>query len=165
MPTSIFAFVMLAASTMIPGPRPMAVPEENPTQNIVEVAAAAGSFNTLIAAVKAAGLAETLSGDGPFTVFAPTDKAFAQIPQADLDALLANKEALTAVLTYHVVPGKVYAKDVVGLTSATTVNGQAVDVEVKDGMVMIDGATITATDIEASNGLIHVIDRVILPEM
>ncbi len=163
--TTTLASVVLATSLVVSGPQPEESPGENPTQNIVEVAAAAGSFNTLIAAVEAAGLAQTLAEGGPFTVFAPTDEAFAQIPQADLQALLADKEALAAVLTYHVVPGKVYARDVVGLTSATTVNGQSVQVKVKDGSVMIDGANVTATDIEATNGVIHVIDRVILPEM
>jgi uncharacterized surface protein with fasciclin (FAS1) repeats len=138
---------------------------DEPRSNIVEVAVSAGSFNTLVAAVQAAGLVETLSGEGPFTVFAPTDEAFALIPEADLQALLADKEALTAVLTYHVVPGKVLAKDVVTLSSAETVNGQSVEIMVRDGKVMIDGATVVATDIEASNGVIHVIDRVILPRM
>lgn len=138
---------------------------DEPRSNIVEVAVSAGSFNTLVAAVQAAGLVETLSGEGPFTVFAPTDEAFALIPEADLKALLADKEALTAVLTYHVVPGKVLAKDVVTLSSAETVNGQSVEIMVRDGKVMIDGATVVATDIEASNGVIHVIDRVILPRM
>jgi uncharacterized surface protein with fasciclin (FAS1) repeats len=138
---------------------------DEPPSNIVEVAVSAGSFNTLVAAVQAAGLVETLSGEGPFTVFAPTDEAFALIPEADLNALLADKAALTAVLTYHVVPGKVYAKDVVNLTSAETANGQSVEIMVKDGKVMVDGATVVSTDIEASNGVIHVIDRVILPRM
>ena len=105
-------------------------------------AVAAGSFNTLVTAVQAAGLVETLKGDGPFTVFAPTDEAFAAIPAADLEALLADKEKLTAVLTYHVVPGKVMAADVVGLDSATTVQGSDVDIEVVDGGVTIDGANV-----------------------
>ena len=133
------------------------------TPNIVEVVISAGSFNTLVAAVQAADLVEVLSGEGPFTVFAPTDEAFAQIPEADLNALLADKEALTAVLTYHVVAGKLLAEDVVNLTSAETVNGQSVEIAVRDGQVMVDGATVVATDIEASNGVIHVIDKVILP--
>jgi len=133
--------------------------------NIVELAVSAGSFNTLVAAVKAAGLVETLSGEGPFTVFAPTDEAFAQIPEADLQALLADKAALTAVLTYHVVPGKVLAEDVVNLSSAKTVNGQSVQIKVWEGNVMVDGATVVSTDIEATNGVIHVIDKVILPKM
>jgi uncharacterized surface protein with fasciclin (FAS1) repeats len=133
--------------------------------NIVETAVSAGNFNTLVAAVKAAGLVETLSGPGPFTVFAPTDEAFAQIPEAQLNALLADKEALTAILTYHVVAGEVLAADVVKLTSAQTVNGQSVTIKVMDGNVMIDGAHVVATDIMATNGVIHVIDKVILPEM
>lgn len=156
--------VAMAAAMLIPTSE-VETPAENPTQNIVEIAASAGSFNTLVAAVQAAGLVETLSGEGPFTVFAPTDEAFAQIPQADLEALLADKEALTAVLTYHVVPGKVMASDVVKLTSATTANGQDVQIKVWDGKVMVDGATVVSTDIEATNGVIHVIDQVILPDM
>jgi len=157
--------IALAAAMMVPSTEAVPTPAENPTQNIVEIAAGAGSFNTLVTAVQAAGLVETLSGDGPFTVFAPTDEAFAKIPQADLEALLADKEALTAVLTYHVVPGKVMAQDVVNLSSATTVNGQDLEIKVWDGKVMIDGATVLSTDIEATNGVIHVIDQVILPEM
>ena len=157
--------IALAAAMIFTAPAPNAVDADDPTMNIVEIAASAGSFNTLVAAVKAAGLVETLSGEGPFTVFAPTDEAFAQIPEADLQALLADKEALTAVLTYHVVSGKVMAQDVVNLSSATTVNGQDLEIKVWDGKVMIDGATVLSTDIEATNGVIHVIDQVILPEM
>lgn len=138
---------------------------DDPSMNIVEVAVSAGSFNTLVAAVQAAGLVETLSGEGPFTVFAPTDEAFAEIPAEQLEALLADKEALTAVLTYHVVAGKVMASDVVELTSAETVNGESVDIKVWDGKVMIDDAQVVTTDIEASNGVIHVINKVILPGM
>ena len=114
---------------------------------------------------KAAELVETLSGPGPFTVFAPTDEAFAQIPEDQLNALLADKEALTAVLTYHVVAGKVMAADVVKLSTAETVNGQSVSVMLQDGKVMIDGAQVITADISTSNGVIHVIDKVILPEM
>ena len=132
-------------------------------KDIVDTAIEAGSFNTLVTAVQAAGLVETLKGDGPFTVFAPTDEAFAAIPEADLEALLADKEALTGVLTYHVVPGKVMAADVVELDSATTVQGSDVDIEVSDGGVMVDGANVVTTDIETSNGVIHVIDAVIMP--
>lgn len=132
-------------------------------KDIVDTAVAAGSFNTLVTAVKAAGLVETLKGEGPFTVFAPTDAAFAAIPAADLEALLADKAKLTAVLTYHVVAGKVMAADVVGLDSATTVQGSDVSIEVVDGGVKIDGANVVTTDIETSNGVIHVIDAVILP--
>jgi uncharacterized surface protein with fasciclin (FAS1) repeats len=136
----------------------------DPAMNIVEVAISAGSFNPPVQALTAAGLVETLSPEGPFTVFAPADEAFAEIPAADLEALLADKQALTSVLTYHVVPGRVYAEDVVNLSSAVTANGQALDLTVKDGKVLVDGATVIRTDIEATNGLIHVIDRVIFPK-
>ena len=155
----------VVAGALLTSPASAPATVENPDQTIVEIAATAGSFNTLVAAVKAAGLVETLSSDGPFTVFAPTDEAFAAIPEADLQALLADKEALTAVLTYHVVAGKVMASDVVELETAETVNGQNVDIKVWDGKVMIDGAEVVTTDIEASNGVIHVINKVILPEM
>ncbi len=135
------------------------------TKTIVETAIGAGSFNTLVTAVKAAGLAETLSGPGPFTVFAPTDEAFAKLPKGTVESLLKpeNKAKLAAILTYHVVPGKVLAADVVKLTNAGTVQGQRVDIVVKDGTVSVDGAKVTATDIACSNGVIHVIDTVILP--
>jgi uncharacterized surface protein with fasciclin (FAS1) repeats len=134
-----------------------------PTGDIVDVAVAAGTFNTLATALKAAGLVETLKGSGPFTVFAPTDEAFAKIPKATLDALLADKEKLTAVLTYHVVPGVVKAADVVKLSSAKTVNGQPLRIRVEGGSVYVNDAKVTATDVAASNGVIHVIDTVILP--
>ncbi|GEM_PF-824975 len=130
--------------------------------DIVDVAVGAGDFTTLMAAVKAAGLVETLKGEGPFTVFAPTDEAFAKIPEADLQALLADKDALTAVLTYHVVPGKVMAADVVGMNSAETVQGSSITIDTSDG-VTVDGANVVKTDIAASNGVIHVIDSVIIP--
>jgi len=133
-------------------------------KDIVDTAVAAGDFNTLVTAVKAAGLVETLKGEGPFTVFAPTDAAFAKVPTDTLNALLADKAALANVLTYHVVAGKVMAADVVKLTSAETVQGQAVSVEVKDGKVYVDGAQVVTTDIKASNGVVHVIDAVILPK-
>ena len=133
-------------------------------KNIVDTAVAAGDFSTLVTAVKAAGLVETLKGEGPFTVFAPTDGAFAKVPTDTLNALLADKAALANVLTYHVVAGKVMAADVVKLTSAVTVQGQAVSIEVKDGKVYVDGAQVVTTDIKASNGVIHVIDAVILPK-
>ena len=133
---------------------------------IVDVAAANADFETLVAAVKAAGLVETLSGPGPFTVFAPTDAAFAKLPAGTLEDLLnpENKDKLTAILTYHVVPGKVLAADAVKLDKATTVNGADADINVNGGTVTIDGATITSTDVAASNGVIHVIDTVMLPE-
>ena len=135
-------------------------------KDIVHIAATAGSFETLVAAVKAAGLAETLSGDGPFTVFAPTDEAFAKLPAGTVESLLKpeNREKLQAILTYHVVPGRLMASDVVQREAAKTVQGSEVRFSVKDGTAMIDGARILKTDISASNGVIHVIDSVILPE-
>lgn len=140
----------------------------NTTQgkDIVDTAVAAGSFNTLAAALKAAGLIDALKGEGPFTVFAPTDAAFAKLPAGTVESLLKpeNKDQLIAILTYHVVPANVMAKDVVKLTTATTLNGQRADIEVRNGKVFVDGAQVTKTDIAASNGTIHVIDSVILPE-
>ena len=133
-------------------------------KDIVDTAIEAGSFDTLVTAVTAAGLVETLKGDGPFTVFAPNDAAFAKLPKSDLDALLADKDKLAAVLTYHVVPGKVMAKDVAGLTKAQTVQGQDLTVDTTDG-VRVDNAQVVATDIETSNGVIHVIDTVVLPKL
>ena len=135
------------------------------TKNIVQVAAAAGSFNTLVAAVKAAGLAETLQGEGPFTVFAPSDAAFAKLPKGAVDALLADKAALTSLLTFHVVPGRVVAADIVKANGATpkTVNGQSLDVQVRGGKVYVNGAQVTTADVAASNGVIHVIDAVLMP--
>jgi uncharacterized surface protein with fasciclin (FAS1) repeats len=135
-------------------------------KDIVDVAAGNSSFSTLVAAVKAAGLVETLKGKGPFTVFAPNDEAFAKLPKGTVESLLKpeNKDKLVAILTYHVVPGKVMAADVVKLKNAATVQGQKVSIKVKDGKVMIDNATVLATDVMASNGVIHVIDTVIMPK-
>ena len=135
------------------------------TKDIVDTAVAAGSFKTLVAAVKAAGLVDTLKGAGPFTVFAPTDAAFAKLPEGTVAELLKpeNKARLQAILTYHVVPGKVQAADVVKLTGATTVQGQQIDVSVKNNNVSVDGANVIKTDIQTSNGVIHVIDSVLLP--
>ena len=130
-------------------------------KDIVDTAVAAGNFNTLVTAIKAAGLVETLKGKGPYTVFAPTDEAFAKIPKADLDALIADKAKLAAVLTYHVVPGKVMAKKVKA-GDINTVNGKAIKVTTDSG-VMVNDAKVTATDIKASNGVIHVIDTVLMP--
>jgi transforming growth factor-beta-induced protein len=141
----------------------LAAEEKSAKPDIVDTAVGAGSFNTLVAAVKAAGLVDTLKGEGPFTVFAPTDQAFAKLPAGTLDALLKDKQKLTAILTYHVVPGKVMAAEVVRLKSAKTVNGQSVTISVADG-VKVDEANVVKTDIECSNGVIHVIDRVILPQ-
>ena len=134
-------------------------------KDIVAVASGAGSFNTLVAAVKAAGLVETLQGPGPFTVFAPTDEAFAKLPKGTVEDLLKpeNKDKLVAILTYHVVAGKVMAADVKTM-KAKTVNGQSLDVKVTDGAVTVDNAKVTKTDIAASNGVIHVIDSVVLPD-
>ena len=144
-----------------------AVPRSAAAQDkdIIDVAVEAGSFNTLAAALQAADLVETLKGEGPFTVFAPTDEAFASLPEGTVENLLKpeNKAQLVAILTYHVVPGKVMAADVVQLESAATVNGQAVTIDVNDSGVMVDNANVIQTDIEASNGVIHVIDAVILP--
>ncbi len=135
-------------------------------KDIVEVAVAAGSFKTLVAAVTAAELVETLKGDGPFTVFAPTDEAFAKLPEGTLAELLKpeNKEKLQKILTYHVVPGSVMAAGVANLKSAKTVNGQSATISTKTGHVMIDNAKVLKTDIKALNGVIHVIDSVILPK-
>ena len=133
--------------------------------DIVDTAVAAGSFNTLAAALQAAGLVDALKGDGPFTVFAPTDDAFAKLPAGTVETLLKpeNKDQLIGVLTYHVVKGAVPASKVVGLTGATTLNGQRVDIKVDGGQVQVDGANVVKTDIKCSNGIIHVIDSVILP--
>ena len=139
--------------------------KEAASKDIVDTAVAAGQFETLAAALGAAGLVDTLKGDGPFTVFAPTDAAFAKLPEGTVESLLKpeNRDQLVAILTYHVVAGKVKAADVVKLSEAETVNGQSVSIEVSDGGVRIDNANVIATDIGASNGVIHVIDSVILP--
>jgi uncharacterized surface protein with fasciclin (FAS1) repeats len=138
---------------------------ETNQKDIVDTAVAAGSFNTLAKALQAAGLVETLKGTGPFTVFAPTDEAFAKLPAGTLDNLLKpeNKAKLKAILTYHVVAGKVMAEAVTKKTSARTVEGSDVRIAVRDGSVHINDATVVKTDITASNGVIHVIDSVILP--
>ena len=158
------ALLLAAATTAVAGHHKNM--EKKTDKDIVETAVAAGEFTTLATALQAAGLVETLKGDGPFTVFAPTDTAFAALPEGTLESLLKpeNKEQLVSILTYHVVPGKVTSGDVVKLDSATTVNGQSVAIEASGGKVTVDGATITAVDIAASNGVIHVIDQVILPE-
>jgi len=134
--------------------------------DIVDTAVGAGSFKTLAAALTAADLVETLKGEGPFTVFAPTDKAFAKLPEGTLEDLLKpeNKDKLVGILTYHVVSGKVMAADVVKLKKAKTVQGSEVKIKVKDGKVKVDGANVVKTDIECTNGVIHVIDAVILPK-
>ncbi len=136
---------------------------EKDAKNIVEVATAAGSFSTLLTALDAAALTDTLQTSGPFTVFAPTDEAFAALPEGALEGLLANPEQLKAVLTLHVVSGKAKASDVVGLDSVTTLAGSTLAVDTSDG-VKIGGVNVVATDVEAANGVIHVIDQVILPK-
>ena len=135
-----------------------------PKKDIVDTAVEAGQFTTLAKALGAADLVTTLKGKGPFTVFAPTDDAFAKLPAGTVEALLKDKEKLRAVLTYHVVAGKVKAAQVVKMTSAKTVQGGAVKIAAEGGKVMIDGATVTKADIECSNGVIHVVDSVLLPK-
>ncbi len=139
---------------------------EQAKPDIVATAISAGQFSTLVTAVKAAGLVDVLQGDGPFTVFAPTDDAFAKLPAGTLEDLLKpeNKEKLKAVLTYHVVPGRVMAKDVAAIESVKTVQGQSLQISIENGTPMVDNAKIVATDIEARNGVIHVIDAVVLPQ-
>lgn len=155
--------MMLAGAAMLA----VATPSVSQAQDkdIVETAVAAGSFKTLATALTAAGLIETLKGPGPFTVFAPTDEAFAKVPKAQLDALLADKEALKAVLLYHVVPGKVMAADAIKLNgkSAKMVSGADAKISVMGETVMINQAHVVSADVMASNGVIHVIDAVILP--
>ena len=159
-----FAVAAVAAVALVAG---STVRAQQP-KDIVDTAVAAGSFKTLAAALQAAGLIETLKGKGPFTVFAPTDEAFAKLPAGTVADLLKpeNKAKLTAILTYHVVPGSVMAAQVVTMDGkeAKTVNGQSVKISVKGGTVMVDGAKVVTTDIKASNGVIHVIDSVILPK-
>ena len=139
--------------------------ESMPDKDIVDTAASAGSFKTLVAAVQAAGLVDALKGQGPLTVFAPTDEAFNKLPAGTVENLLKpeNKDKLIAVLTYHVVPGRVTAGEVANLASDKTINGRSLIISARDGKVMVDGARVTATDIMASNGVIHVIDSVVLP--
>ena len=159
---AVLCFIGLAAATADAGHHG----EMKKSKDIVDTAVSAGQFETLAAALEAAGLIETLKGDGPFTVFAPTDAAFAALPEGTVENLLKpeNRDQLIAVLTYHVVPGKVTSKEVVKLDSATTVNGADISIEVDMGKVRIDDATVTTADIDASNGVIHVIDTVILPK-
>jgi len=153
--------VVVAALAVVVAPA--AVRAGSHGKDIVDTAAAAGSFTTLATALEAAGLVDTLKGPGPFTVFAPTDEAFAKIPKADLDALIADKARLMKVLTYHVVPGKVMAADVIKLKEARTVEGQMVKIDNASG-VKVNGANVVKADVQASNGVIHVIDSVILPQ-
>jgi uncharacterized surface protein with fasciclin (FAS1) repeats len=151
---------LLASTTAFAGSSPL------PTKDIVDTAVAAGSFKTLTTALNAAGLVETLKGKGPFTVFAPTDEAFAKLPAGTVESLLKpeNKQKLTSILTYHVVAGNVKAADVVKLSSAKTLNGQSVSIKTLGGKVFINGATVVKADIATTNGTIHVIDTVLLPK-
>lgn len=157
--TCFVAAAVLAAGTLS---RPAAAQD----LDIVDTAVGAGVFNTLVAAVQAADLVDVLKGEGPFTVFAPTDEAFAALPEGTLESLLLpeNKGTLAAILTYHVVAGQVLAADVVGLESAETVNGQSITIDISEG-VKVDGANVVTTDVLATNGVIHIIDAVILPEL
>lgn len=161
----IAAFVLAQASVSAYADCQKCEKDQAKAKDIVDTAVSAGQFKTLAAALQAAGLVETLKGEGPFTVFAPTDKAFGKLPKGTVEELLKpeNKEKLIAVLTYHVVPGKVLAEDVVKLSKAKTVQGSEVKITVKDGKVKVNDAKVTATDIQASNGVIHVINKVILP--
>ena len=158
--------IRIAFAAAVIGGIPSSVIAQTATKNIVQTAVDAGSFKTLVAAVQAAGLVETLSGSGPFTVFAPTDAAFAKLPAGTVDALLKDKAKLASILTYHVVPGKVMAADVIKMKSGqpATVNGEKVNIVVRDGKVFIDNAQVVTTDIVTTNGVIHVIDSVILPK-
>jgi uncharacterized surface protein with fasciclin (FAS1) repeats len=160
---TILAGAVLAgtiASTALAAPKPAAAPGG---KNIVGTAVAAGQFTTLVSLLKKAGLAGALTGKGQLTVFAPTDAAFAKVPKATLAALAKDRKKLRAVLLYHVVKGKVTAAKVVKLRSAKTLEGDAVKIKVKGGSVYLDGAKVTAPDVMASNGVIHVINRVLIP--
>ena len=157
------SFCMLAF-LLFAGVHPANAADAGPAkQDIVDTAVGAGQFTTLVTAVKAAGLVDVLKGDGPFTVFAPTDEAFAKIPEQQLQSLLMDKEALKEVLLYHVVPGKVMSTNAVNLTSADTVQGKPIQITAKDGTVMINNAKVIKADIDCRNGVIHVIDTVLLP--
>ncbi len=158
---------ILAAALLFVAPVAAQDMDEDPG-TIVEIAQSNDDFSTLVAALQAAGLVETLQGEGPFTVFAPTNAAFEKLPEGALEDLLKeeNRDQLTAILTYHVAPAKAMAADVVGMDSAPTVQGKPVQIMVEDGTVKLMGdntATVTATDVEASNGVIHVIDTVLMP--
>ena len=169
---TVFAFAISGCSSSSqqatqPSTGPVAESSAHHSQpaakTIVDIASEAGQFTTLVSAIQAAGLVDALSGDGPFTVFAPTDDAFAKLPAGTVEALLQDKEKLTSILTYHVVSGKVMAADVTGLDSATTLQGQSLAIDTSSG-VKVGNASVVKTDIVASNGVIHVIDTVLLPQ-
>ncbi len=158
---------LVGVTLVVAGVAANTTPSSAPERDIVETAVAAGQFTTLAKALQAAGLVDTLKGKGPFTVFAPTDEAFAKLPAGTLDALLKpeNKARLTAILTYHVVPGKLLAAEVVKQSSLKTVQGGSLRVSIKAGSnVLVDNARVVKTDILCSNGVIHVIDSVVLPQ-
>ncbi len=165
MPIAIASLIMVGFTASVSSLAGDKYGSETAKMDIVDTAVSAGQFTTLAAALEAADLIPTLKGDGPFTVFAPTDEAFAKLPEGTVASLLEpeNLDQLVAILTYHVVSGEVMAKDVVTLSKATTVNGAEVSIKVMDDSVHINEATVTATDIAASNGVIHVIDTVLLP--
>ena len=172
-PALVLALAACTSTAATPSPSatpaPVATPSASPSaaaaRDIVGTATAAGSFKTLLTAATAAGLVDTLQGKGPFTVFAPTDAAFAKLPAGTVESLLKpeNKARLTAILMYHVVPGRVLAAQVGGMTSAPTANGQTLAISSENGIVTVDGARVTKADILCSNGVIHVIDTVLLP--
>ena len=155
--------VLLALVLCMSGDTPTRAGDDSAKKDIVDTAIAAKQFKTLVAAVKAAQLVETLKGEGPFTVFAPTDEAFAKIPKEKLAALIKDKKALTAVLTYHVVSGKVMPAAAAKLTSAKTVQGESLKIDSRDGTITVDGARVVQADIVCKNGVIHVIDTVLMP--
>jgi uncharacterized surface protein with fasciclin (FAS1) repeats len=159
----LFPLALIASLSSVALPASLAHAQTMATADIVDTAVGAGNFNTLAAALQAAGLVDTLKGPGPYTVFAPTDAAFAKLPAGTLDNLLANPDQLRAVLTYHVVAGADSAADVSQLQQAATVQGEDVLIQAADGMVQINDAKVTQADIMASNGIIHVIDTVLLP--
>jgi uncharacterized surface protein with fasciclin (FAS1) repeats len=162
--TGFTAAAAIAALLILPAVAPAQTKETTTMEkDIVQIAAENGSFKTLVAAVRAAGLEATLQGGGPFTVFAPTDAAFAKLPAGMVESLLEDKAKLTAILTYHVLPARVQSADVTGAAEPATVNGEVVRVERRDGAVFVNDARVIQADIRASNGIIHVIDAVLLP--
>ncbi len=163
MKKSILATAIASATALLVSANALAYQSSEAEPNILEVAAGAGQFTTLLTAIEQAGLSDALAGEGPFTVFAPTDEAFGAIPEDDLAAILADQDTLTAILTYHVVEGAVTSAAVVELDSATTLQGSDITITVGEGGVQVDEANVVTVDIEASNGIIHVIDAVITP--
>ena len=160
------AFFVAAAALLMGSAVAYSGSHEEKQKDVVDTAVDAGSFTTLVAALQAAGLVETLKGEGPFTVFAPTDEAFAKLPAGTVETLLKpeNKDKLVAILTYHVVPGKVTAAEVVKMDSAKSLNGAVIPIRVEEGTVFVDNATVIKPDVMAGNGVIHVIDAVMLPD-